>query len=189
MPTIIALDTSLSMQRIIPGRSEENALTYHQLALKGISQLLEHLAATSKLEFAALLTYSSTCELKVDFTRDYDQIKQTVKKVEAGDKVCLMSLMKSVATIFTTNWGTQSQCQVVVFTDCGLGFGATSLKTFLTNFVGKEHEPEHAWVKVLKPVKWNFICLGVHGDAYFTRAVTVYQQLLDFTGIKGKINR
>ncbi|XP_037809928.1 integrator complex subunit 14 [Lucilia sericata] len=187
MPTIIALDTSLSMQRTIPGRSEENALTYHQLALKGISQLLEHLAATSKLEFAALLTFSSTCELKVDFTRDYDQIKQTVKKVEAGDKLCLMSLMKSVATIFTTNWGTQSQCQVVVFTDCGLGFGSTSLKTFLQQYVGKEHEPEYSWVKVLKPVKWNFICLGVHGDSYFTRAVTVYQQLLDFTGIKGQL--
>ncbi|KAI8124856.1 Integrator complex subunit 14 [Lucilia cuprina] len=187
MPTIIALDTSLSMQRTIPGRSEENALTYHQLALKGISQLLEHLAATSKLEFAALLTFSSTCELKVDFTRDYDQIKQTVKKVEAGDKLCLMSLMKSVATIFTTNWGTQSQCQVVVFTDCGLGFGSTSLKTFLQQYVGKEHEPEYSWVKVLKPVKWNFICLGVHGDTYFTRAVTVYQQLLDFTGIKGQL--
>ncbi|KAM7354073.1 integrator complex subunit 14 [Cochliomyia hominivorax] len=187
MPTIIALDTSLSMQRTIPGRSEENALTYHQLALKGISQLLEHLAATSKLEFAALLTYSSTCELKVDFTRDYDQIKQTVKKVEAGDKLCLMSLMKSVSTIFTTNWGTQSHCQVVVFTDCGLGFGSTSLKTFLQNYVGKEHEQEFSWVKVLKPVKWNFICLGVHGDAYFTRAITVYQQLLDFTGIKGQL--
>lgn len=186
MPTIIALDVSLSMQRIIPGRSEENSLTYHQLALKGISQLLEHLSVTSKLEYVALLTFSSSCELKVDFTRDYDQIKQTVKKVETADKLCLMSLMKNVAGIFTTNWGTQSQCQVVVFTDCGLGLGSTSLKSFLQTYVGKEHEAEYTWVKTLKPVKWNFICLGVHGDAYFTRALGVYQQLLDFTGIKGK---
>ncbi|XP_005187059.1 integrator complex subunit 14 [Musca domestica] len=186
MPTIIALDVSLSMQRTIPGRSEENAITYHQLALKGISQLLEYLSV-SKLEYVALLTYSSNCELKVDFTRDYDQIKQVVKKVEAVDKLCLMTLMKNVGSIFTSNWGAQSQCQVIAFTDCGLGFGSTSIKTFLQNYTGKEHEPEYAWVKTIKPVKWNFICLGVHADNYFTRAVGVYQQLLDLTEIKGHL--
>ncbi|XP_075153129.1 integrator complex subunit 14 [Haematobia irritans] len=186
MPTIIALDVSLSMIRTIPGRSE-NPITYQQLAAKGISQLLEYLSNISKLEYVALLTFSGSCELKVDFTRDYDQIKQVVKKVEPVDKLCLMTLMKNVATIFTSNWGTQSQCQVIVFTDCGLGFGNTSLTTFLQNYVGKENDAEYSWVKVLKPVKWNFICLGVHGDSYFTRAVGIYQQLLDLTGIKGQL--
>uniref|UniRef100_A0A1I8PBR1 Integrator complex subunit 14 n=1 Tax=Stomoxys calcitrans TaxID=35570 RepID=A0A1I8PBR1_STOCA len=187
MPTIIALDVSLSMIRTIPGRSEENAITYHQLAVKGISQLLEYLSNLSKLEYVALLTFSSSCELKVDFTRDYDQIKQVVKKVESVDKLCLMTLMKNVGSIFTSNWGTQSQCQVIVFTDCGLGFGSTSLTTFLQNYIGKEQEADYSWVKALKPVKWNFICLGVHGDSYFTRALGVYQQMLDLTGIKGQL--
>lgn len=184
MPTIIALDVSLSMLRTIPGRTE-NPITYLQLAIKGISQLLEYLSAT-KLEYVSLLTYSSLCELKVDFTRDYDQIKQAAKKVEVADKICLVTLMKTVGGIFTSNWGTQSSpCHVIVFTDCGLGFGPTALTTFLQNYMGKEHEAEYSWVKILKPVKWNFICLGVHGDSYFTRALGVYQQLLDLTGIKG----
>ncbi|XP_067623068.1 integrator complex subunit 14 [Eurosta solidaginis] len=187
MPTIIALDVSLSMQRPIPGRSEENVLTYHQLALKGISQLLEHLAATSKLEYVSLITYSTTSEVKVDFTRDYDVIRQAVKKVETGDKLCLISMLKNVASILSTNWGTQNYCQVVVFTDCGLGFGSTALKGFLQSYVDKENEPEYDWISQLKAVKLNFICMGVHSDYYFTRAFPLYQQLIDFIGLKGQL--
>ncbi|KAL9930827.1 integrator complex subunit 14 isoform 1-T1 [Glossina fuscipes fuscipes] len=187
MPTIIALDISISMQRVIAGRSEELALTYHQLALKGISQFLEHLGAAAKLEYVALITFGSSCELKVDFTRDYDQIKQTMKKTEHGDKLCLLTLMKTVSNILTSNWGTQSQSQVVVFSDCGLGFGKSSIRTFLQNYIGKELDAEFNWLKPLKIVKWNFICLGIQSDGYFTRAVATYQKLLDYTGIKGQL--
>ncbi|XP_054744087.1 integrator complex subunit 14 [Anastrepha obliqua] len=187
MPTIIALDVSLSMQRQIPGRSEENSLTYHQLALKGISQLLEHLSATSKLEYVSLITYSSTLEVKVDFTRDYDVIRQAVKKVEPGDKLCLISMLKNVASILSTNWGTQNYCQVVVFTDCGLGFGSTALKEFFKSYVDKEDDAAFDWITQLKAVKLNFICMGVHNDYYFTRAILLYQQLIDFTGLKGQL--
>ncbi|CAD6999932.1 integrator complex subunit 14 [Ceratitis capitata] len=187
MPTIIALDVSLSMQRQIPGRSEENALTYHQLAIKGISQLLEHLSVTSKLEYVSLITYSTTSEVKVDFTRDYDTIRQAVKKVEPGDKLCLISMLKNVASILSTNWGTQNYCQVIVFTDCGLGFGSTALKGFFQSYVDKENEPEFDWIGQLKAVKLNFVCMGVQSDYYFTRAFPVYQQLIDFTGLKGQL--
>uniref|UniRef100_A0A1A9W427 Integrator complex subunit 14 n=1 Tax=Glossina brevipalpis TaxID=37001 RepID=A0A1A9W427_9MUSC len=186
MPTIIALDISISMQRNIPGRSEENALTHHQLALKGISQFLEHLGS-AKLEYVALITFGSICELKVDFTRDYDQIKQSMKKTEAGDKLCLLTLMKTVSNILTSNWGNQSQSQVVVFSDCGLGFGKSSIRTFLQNYIGKELDAEFNWLKPLRIVKWNFICLGIQSDSYFTRAVGIYQKLLDYTGIKGQL--
>ncbi|XP_017469201.1 PREDICTED: von Willebrand factor A domain-containing protein 9 isoform X1 [Rhagoletis zephyria] len=187
MPTIIALDVSLSMQRQIPGRSEENTLTYHQLALKGMSQLLEHLSSTSKLEYVSLITYSTISEVKVDFTRDYDVIRQAVKKVESGDKLCIISMLKNVASILSTNWGTQNYCQVVVFTDCGLGFGSTALKGFLQSYVDKENESEYDWITHLKTIKLNFICMGVHNDYYFTRAFPMYQQLIDFTGLKGQL--
>ncbi|XP_011183560.2 integrator complex subunit 14 [Zeugodacus cucurbitae] len=187
MPTIIALDVSLSMQRQIPGRSEENALTYHQLAVKGISQLLEHLSATSKLEYVSLIIYSTTSEVKVDFTRDYDMIRQALKKVEPGDKLCLISMLKNVASILSTNWGTQNYSQVVVFTDCGLGFGSTALKGFFHSYVDKEDEPQFDWIKQLKAVKLNFVCMGVQSDYYFTRSLPVYQQLIDFTGLKAQL--
>ncbi|XP_039952072.1 integrator complex subunit 14 [Bactrocera tryoni] len=187
MPTIIALDVSLSMQRQIPGRSEENALTYHQLAVKGISQLLEHLSATSKLEYVSLVVYSTTSEVKVDFTRDYDIIRQALKKIEPGDKLCLISMLKNVASILSTNWGFQNYSQVVVFTDCGLGFGSTALKGFFHSYVDKENDPQFDWITQLKAVKLNFVCMGVQSDYYFTRSLPIYQQLIDFTGLKGQL--
>jgi len=184
MPTLIALDASLSMLRPVPGRNEH---TYQSLAIKGIQHLLDNLTAAGKLEHLGLLSYSTTAELKVDFTRDYDQIRQAVKKVEPVDKACLMSMLKAVVSIMSP-WGNQNILQVVVFTDCGLGFGNTSIISFLEAYADKETEPEFNFLKTLANYNLNFICLGLHGDHYFTRGLAVYQQLLDKVSLKGEID-
>ncbi|XP_037711754.1 integrator complex subunit 14 [Drosophila subpulchrella] len=183
MPTLIALDASLSMLRPVPGRNEH---TYQSLAIKGIQHLLDNLTAAGKLEHLGLLSYSTTAELKVDFTRDYDQIRQAVKKVEPVDKACLMSMLKAVVSIMSP-WGNQNILQVVVFTDCGLGFGNTSIISFLEAYADKETEPEFNFLKTLANYNLNFICLGLHGDHYFTRGLAVYQQLLDKVSLKGQL--
>ena len=56
MPTVLALDVSLSMSRPVvqPDRSEEPP-TVRQLAIKGIHALLNHIHHNCKLEFAALV--------------------------------------------------------------------------------------------------------------------------------------
>ncbi|ALC38028.1 CG4785 [Drosophila busckii] len=181
MPTIIALDASLSMLRPVPGRNDH---TYQSLALKGIQHLLDNLTVAGKLEHLALVTYSTVCELKVDFTRDYDQIRQAIKKVEPLDKACLITMLKTCVSLMAS-WGTQNVLQLVVFTDCGPGFGSTSISGFLESFIGKEAEPEYVWLKTMSPYHLNFICLGVHSDLYFTRGLTLLQQLLDATALKG----
>lgn len=56
MPTIIALDVSLSMTRAVPATSNEENLTYHQLAVQGINQFLNYLTTTSKLEYISLVS-------------------------------------------------------------------------------------------------------------------------------------
>lgn len=61
MPTVIALDVSLSMRRPILGSvsSESNQneqLTRHHLAVHGINALLHYLQTNSKLEFVALVS-------------------------------------------------------------------------------------------------------------------------------------
>ena len=65
MPTIIALDVSLSMTRTIPisanaananGAGDCENVTYHQLAVQGINQFLNYLTANSKLEYVALVS-------------------------------------------------------------------------------------------------------------------------------------
>ncbi|XP_017107047.2 integrator complex subunit 14 [Drosophila bipectinata] len=185
MPTLIALDASLSMLRPVPGRNDH---TYLSLAVKGIQHLLDNLTAAGKLEHLALLSYTTTTELKVDFTRDYDQIRQAIKKVEPVDKACLLTMLKTSVSIMSTWGGAQNILQLVVFTDCGLGFGSTSISHFLdTTFPDKEDEPEFAWLTTLANYNLNFICLGLHGDSYFTRGLSVYQQLLDKASLKGQL--
>lgn len=59
MPTIIALDVSLSMTRAVPvasnGTHDEN-ITYNQLAVQGINEFLNYLTKNSKLEHVALVS-------------------------------------------------------------------------------------------------------------------------------------
>lgn len=56
MPTVIVLDVSLSMTRLIPGQSEDENLTYHTLSIQGINQFLDYLTVTSKLEYVSLVS-------------------------------------------------------------------------------------------------------------------------------------
>uniref|UniRef100_A0A336M856 CSON011847 protein n=1 Tax=Culicoides sonorensis TaxID=179676 RepID=A0A336M856_CULSO len=51
MPTVIALDVSLSMTRAVPGNSQQ---TYHSLAVIGINCFLNYLQENSKLEQVSL---------------------------------------------------------------------------------------------------------------------------------------
>lgn len=60
MPTIIALDVSLSMRRLVVGTvgadgSQPEQLTRHNLAVQGINALIDYLQGNSKLEFVALV--------------------------------------------------------------------------------------------------------------------------------------
>lgn len=60
MPTIIALDVSLSMTRAVPitinGAHDENSITYSQLAIQGINTFLNYLTKNSKLEYVSLVS-------------------------------------------------------------------------------------------------------------------------------------
>lgn len=57
MPTVIALDVSLSMRRVVPNAygSQTEPLTRHNLAVLGINTLLNYLQANCKLEFVSLV--------------------------------------------------------------------------------------------------------------------------------------
>lgn len=62
MPTVIALDVSLSMRRPVTvgsvgssDNSQSEQLTRHHLAIHGINALLHYLQTNSKLEFVSLV--------------------------------------------------------------------------------------------------------------------------------------
>ncbi|XP_059614765.1 integrator complex subunit 14 [Phlebotomus argentipes] len=182
MPTVIALDVSLSMSRCVSTQGSENT-TYHQLAIAAVNQFLDHLLANnSKLEFVSLVIYSSLYEVVVDFTRDYDAIRKALGKVDHYDKTCLENVLHALNSILLTNWGTQNHCQILVFTDCGLGFGSTSIDNVIQRIVTTKQPLPFA-----SPSKLNFICLGNTLDTQFLDATKVYQKMLDISGQKGQL--
>lgn len=58
------------------------------------------------------LVYSSLFEIIVDFTRDYDVIKQALTKIDHYDKTCIANMLTAVNNILLSNWGSQNFCQV-----------------------------------------------------------------------------
>ncbi|XP_053662332.1 integrator complex subunit 14 [Anopheles marshallii] len=200
MPTIIALDVSLSMSRPIPNQpsstggsssaESDNVLTYHQLAVQGINYVLDYLTKHARLEYVSLIIYSSLYEVVVDFTRDYDSIRNALHKIEHYDKTCLENVLVAVNNAFKAHWGSQNYCQIIFITDCGVGMGPSSLKNTIINLqtykaacasaaaaaattdgskamvtVGSNSAAipppgENQWVGFSYPSKLSFMCLG-----------------------------
>uniref|UniRef100_A0A1I8JUV4 Integrator complex subunit 14 n=1 Tax=Anopheles funestus TaxID=62324 RepID=A0A1I8JUV4_ANOFN len=200
MPTIIALDVSLSMSRPIPNQpsstggsgstESDNVLTYHHLAVQGINYVLDYLTKHARLEYVSLIIYSSLYEVVVDFTRDYDTIRNALHKIEHYDKTCLENVLVAVNNAFKAHWGSQNYCQIIFITDCGVGMGPSSLKNTIINIqtykatcaaaaaaaattdgtkttvtVGSNSAAipppgENQWVGFSYPSKLSFMCLG-----------------------------
>ncbi|XP_019502815.1 PREDICTED: von Willebrand factor A domain-containing protein 9 [Hipposideros armiger] len=98
MPTVVVMDVSLSMTRPVSIEGSEEYQRKH-LAAHGLTMLFEHMATNYKLEFTALVVFSSLWELMVPFTRDYNTLQKQVVLVTDG---CLGigrgSLRHSLAT-------------------------------------------------------------------------------------------
>ncbi|XP_055528850.1 integrator complex subunit 14 [Wyeomyia smithii] len=201
MPTIIALDVSLSMTRTVPPGSNsgntEESLTFHQLAIQGINTILDYLGKHSKLEFVSLIIYSSLYEVVVDFTRDYESIRQALHKIEHYDKTSLENVLVAVNNMFKTHWGNHNYCQIMFITDCGIGMGPSSLKNTIINLQSYKAQSnssgvkvpvsENHWVGFSYPSKLTFMCLGNINDTAFKFGTKLYQQLLDISGQNGQI--
>lgn len=82
MPTVVVMDVSLSMTRPVSIEGSEEYQRKH-LAAHGLTMLFEHMATNYKLEFTALVVFSSLWELMVPFTRDYNTLQ-----VQKGISVC-----------------------------------------------------------------------------------------------------
>uniref|UniRef100_A0A674IDR7 Integrator complex subunit 14 n=1 Tax=Terrapene triunguis TaxID=2587831 RepID=A0A674IDR7_9SAUR len=74
MPTVVVMDVSLSMTRPVSVEGSEEYQRKH-LAVHGLTMLFEHMATNYKLEFTALVVFSSLWELMVPFTRDYNTLQ------------------------------------------------------------------------------------------------------------------
>lgn len=136
MPTVVLMDVSLSMTRpVLLDGSEE--FQRKNLAVHGLNMLFEHMASNYRLEFTALMAFSSLWELLVPFTRDYNalQVKCCIKwhplrsaftwvflmfvfvqealsSLEDYDKTCVESALQGVNNVVQQEWGSACPCQV-----------------------------------------------------------------------------
>ncbi|XP_038072885.1 integrator complex subunit 14-like isoform X2 [Patiria miniata] len=131
MPTVILLDVSLSMTRPVApaeGSSGGDVITRRQLAEAGLSALFDFVAANDKLEFTALVIFSSLWEVVVPFTRDFAELKKALLSVETFDKTNLEVALEGVRNMVVEEWGVSSPCQIILVTDGSPGIGPGSLK-------------------------------------------------------------
>uniref|UniRef100_A0A4W3JRD3 Integrator complex subunit 14 n=1 Tax=Callorhinchus milii TaxID=7868 RepID=A0A4W3JRD3_CALMI len=141
MPTVVLLDVSLSMTRPVSMEGSEEYQRKH-LAAHGLSMLFEHMATNYKLEFTALVAFSSLWELMVPFTRDYNTLQEALSTVDDYDKTCLESALVGISNIVQEEWGVCIPCQIILVTDGSLGIGRGSLRHSLAtlNHRGEENK-------------------------------------------------
>lgn len=135
------------------------------------------------------LVFSTLYEVLVDFTRDYDAIRTALTKIEHYDKTCLENMLHAVKNILISNWGSQNQSQVIVFTDCGIGFGQTSIRTTIASL--RSGKSDAIQTSMCLPFTFNsklsFVCIAQPEEAYVRQAISLYQELLDVSGQNGEL--
>eukprot|EP00088_Acartia_fossae_P030699 TRINITY_DN3169_c0_g1_i6.p1 TRINITY_DN3169_c0_g1~~TRINITY_DN3169_c0_g1_i6.p1 ORF type:complete len:508 (+),score=91.69 TRINITY_DN3169_c0_g1_i6:22-1524(+) len=137
MPTVVLLDSSLSMARLAIPKSDPNRpielsstgeeLELRHLAAHGISHLVEQIETNCKLEQVALLQYSSHCELTSPFSRDMDMLRSKLLSLSCQDKSSLEVGIKGFVGVVQEEWGLGIPVTLIIVTDGGLGYGPYSL--------------------------------------------------------------
>lgn len=186
MPTVIALDVSLSMRRPVltngPNDNLQNEpLTRHHLAVHGINALLHYLQVNSKLEFVSLIVFSSQCEVVCPFTRDYDSIRAKLQTIEEWDKTYIEGALHGVNNVIMAEWGNTTACQVILITDGNPGVGPMSLGHSLSSLnVAQDTNPFP--LPFPYPGKLSIVCIASQQDFSLQIGLPLYQRLVDLAG-------
>ena len=115
MPTVVLLDTSLSMRR--PAFKTNQDETRHSLACKGLEWFFDFMSKCFSYEYTSFHTFSSNFETMVTFTRDYTQLKDKLADIPFQDRTDLHSALVTVVDVVVTEWGAFAPCQIVIVTD------------------------------------------------------------------------
>lgn len=130
MPTIILLDVSLSMCRSVrnaaavsapptgkAGASGDDRIEVKQLANVGIGALLDYFAQNAQLEHTALIVFSSLWEIKHQFTRHHESIKNKIYDLELYDKSNILNALGGVLSMKLGDWAHNGPINIVLITD------------------------------------------------------------------------
>lgn len=183
MPTVVLLDVSLSMLRLVQ-TPDEALFERRHLAIRGLHTFFDHLSSKFKLEFSALLAFSSLWEIVVPFTRDYQSLKQGCVTVDVYDKTCYDNGFSGVVGHVLEEWGTSVPCQVILVTDGRTGSGQGSLRDLLEGKRRDDSEQPSPFPLPF-PCKINVICIATANE--LGADLMLFQRLCDSAGAGGSV--
>ncbi|XP_012706758.1 integrator complex subunit 14 isoform X2 [Fundulus heteroclitus] len=185
MPTVILMDVSLSMTRPVSLDGIEE-FQRKNLAVHGLNMLFEHMASNYRLEFTALMAFSSLWELLVPFTRDYNALQEALSNLEDYDKTCLELALQGVSSVVQQEWGSACPCQVVLVTDGSLGIGKGSLRQSLQSLKHRGDDKKFP-LPFPFPTKLFIMCVANAEELQMTDAMENLEELLRLSGGDGQI--
>ncbi|XP_061414024.1 integrator complex subunit 14-like isoform X2 [Lethenteron reissneri] len=188
MPTAILLDCSLSMACPVPGVAEgAEEPTRRQLATAALSALFQHVQALYRLEFTALLAFSSRWQLVVPFTRDYNALQEGLASLEERDKTCLEEALAGLSRVVLEEWGVGTPCQVIVVTDGCLGVGRGTLRHSLATLGARTDEEGRFPLPFPFPARLYVMCLATVDELQSIGALERLEKLIELNNGSGQI--
>ncbi|XP_077591459.1 integrator complex subunit 14-like isoform X2 [Stigmatopora nigra] len=185
MPTVVLMDASLSMTRPVSQDISEE-FQRKNLAVHGLNMLFEHMASNYRLEFTALMAFSSLWELLVPFTRDYNALQDALSNLEDYDKTCVESALNGVSNVVQQEWGSACPCQVVLVTDGSLGIGKGSLRHSLQSLKHRGDDKKFP-LPFPFPTKMFIMCVANTDELQTTGALDKWEELLTLSGGDGQV--
>ncbi|CAH0405992.1 unnamed protein product [Chilo suppressalis] len=169
MPTVILLDVSLSMTRPVPSTDSSENHNRLTISATAISAFLDYLSIHAKLEYVALVCFSSAYEVSVPFTRDYDSIKSKLTQLEEGDKTCIEAALMGVNHLILNEWGSQTPVQIILVTDGSCGTGP----------IGRNRIMQALPLPPSYPAKIHVLPVVSPADSCLQHAMPLYQKIVD----------
>jgi len=186
MPTVVLVDTSLSMSRLVRRNPstptspvEGSDMEILQVAVQGVQVLLDQLEVHCRLEHLALLQYSSLCQLVAPFTREMDLVRAKLSSLACQDRSSLEVGLQGVVSMVLEEWGTCTPVTLIIVTDGSLGYGTYSLDNLASA------GPTEMRLPLPFPCSMSVICLAdksLNSDLKRTRVA--YESLFSRLGVE-----
>uniref|UniRef100_A0A6G1SB35 Integrator complex subunit 14 n=1 Tax=Aceria tosichella TaxID=561515 RepID=A0A6G1SB35_9ACAR len=193
MPTVILLDVSLSMCRSASrtsnndgpnnSKNKTNTVEIRQLANVGIGILLDYFAQNAQLEHTALVVYSSLWEVRHDFTRNHETIKNGIYDLELYDKSNVVNAIRGLLSLKLEEWAQDGTINIILVTDGQYPCQKGSRAQVSSSSKQKDEEFEDVPLDELKnqfdfPCKIQVVCIASPRDPALKYSLKFYKNLV-----------
>lgn len=194
MPTIILLDVSLSMCRTVKNlttakdsNSSIQSVEVKQLANVGIGTLLDYFAQNAQLEYTALIVFSSLWEIKSQFTRHHESIKNGIYDLELYDKSNIVNAVRGVLSLKLHEWIKNGPINIILITDGQLYnesmYNTQGSQEDSAEFSGRPDEFHDIALAEIEgqfdfPCKIQVVCLSSPKDPALKYSIPFYKKLV-----------